>query len=61
LEGGLDHINIWIDFAEIVLAKLCADVLHYEINCHIIVSSVRWMDDGTDERDGWMDGKLHKN
>jgi len=32
-------------------------MLHYEINCHMIVSSVPWMDDGTD---GWMDGKLHK-
>jgi hypothetical protein len=45
-----------------MLAKLCADVLHYEINCHMIVSSVMdgWkaspkMDDGT----GGMDGKLH--
>jgi hypothetical protein len=33
-----------------MLAKLCVDVLHYEINCHMIVSSVPWMDDGTD---GW--------
>jgi hypothetical protein len=41
----LDHINIWIDFAEIMLAKLCANVLHYEINCHMIVSSVPWMDE----------------
>ncbi len=49
----MDHINIWIDFAEIMLAKLCADVLHYEINCHMIVSSVPWMDDKTN---GWMDG-----
>ncbi len=54
----MDHINIWIDFEEIMLAKLCADVLHYEINCHMIVSSVPWMDDGTDdgmddETDGW--------
>jgi hypothetical protein len=58
----LDHINIWIDFAEIMLAKLCADVLHYEINCHMIVSSVPWMDDGTDGRmDGWTGhvGTLH--
>ncbi len=45
---------------EIVLAKLCADVLHYEINCHMIVSSMPWMDDGTDGQDGWMDGKLHE-
>jgi hypothetical protein len=52
MEGGLDHINIWIDFGEIMLAKFCADVLHYEINCHMIVSSMPWMDDGTDE---WMD------
>ncbi len=51
----MDHINIWIDFAEIMLAKLCADVLHYEINCHMIVSSVPWMDDGTD---GWTDGQV---
>jgi hypothetical protein len=41
-----------------MLAKLCADVLHYEINRHMIVSSVPWMDDGTDdgmddETDGW--------
>ncbi len=49
----MDHINIWIDFVEIMLAKLCADVLHYEINCHMIVSFVPWMDDGMD---GWMDG-----
>ncbi len=49
----MDHINIWIDFAEIMLAKLCADVLHYEINCHMIVFFVPWMDDGMD---GWMDG-----
>jgi hypothetical protein len=39
-----------------VLAKFYVDVLHYEINCHMIVSSVPWMDD---EMDGWMDGKLH--
>jgi hypothetical protein len=50
LEGGLDHTNIWIDFVEIMLAKLCADLLHYEIYCHMIVSSVPWMDDGMD---GW--------
>jgi hypothetical protein len=49
LEGGLDHINIWIDFAEITLAKLSMDVLDYEINCHMIVSSVPWMDDRTDD------------
>jgi hypothetical protein len=36
-----------------MLAKLCADVLHYEINCHMIVFFVPWMDDGMD---GWMDG-----
>jgi hypothetical protein len=40
-----------------MLAKLCADVLHYEINCQMIVSYVPWMDDGTngrmdDETDG---------
>jgi len=35
-----------------MLAKLCADVLHYEINCHMIVSFVPWMDDRTD---GWME------
>jgi hypothetical protein len=33
-----------------MLAKLCADVLHYEINYHMIVSSKPWMDDATD---GW--------
>jgi hypothetical protein len=39
-----------------VLTKLCADVLHYEINCHMIVSFVQWMDDGMDGwTDGWMD------
>jgi hypothetical protein len=48
-------MNIWIDFAKIMMAKLCADVLHYEINYHMIVSSVRWMDDGTN---GWMDGQI---
>jgi hypothetical protein len=36
-----------------MLAKLCAHVLHYEINCRMIVSSVPWMDD---EMDGRMDG-----
>ncbi len=40
---------------EIMLAKLCVDVLHYEINCHMIVSSVPWMDEGMD---GWMDGRV---
>ncbi len=39
-------------------AKLCADVLHYEINCHMIVSSVPWMDDGTD---GWMESVMKKD
>ncbi len=48
----MDHINIQIDFVEIMLAKLCADVLYYEINCHMIISSMPWMDDGID---GWMD------
>jgi len=38
-----------------MLAKFWADVLHYEINCHMIVSSVPWMDDGTN---GWMDGQV---
>jgi hypothetical protein len=37
-----------------MLAKLCEDVLHYEINCHMIVSFVPWMDDETDgQMDGW--------
>jgi hypothetical protein len=48
----------WIDFAEIMLAKLCTNVLHYEINCHMIVSSVPWMDDGTD---GWMESFTKKD
>jgi len=39
-----------------MLAKICADVLHYEINCHMIVSSMPWMDDETDRQ---TDGKLH--
>jgi hypothetical protein len=50
-------MSIWIDFAKIMMAKFCADVLHYEINCHMIVSFVPWMDDGMDR---WMDGKLHE-
>jgi hypothetical protein len=48
--------HVWIDFAEIVLAKVCVDVLHYEINCHMIVSFVPWMDDGMY---GWMDGWMN--
>jgi hypothetical protein len=49
----VDHINIWIDFVEIMLAKLCADVLHYEINCHMIVSFVPWMDGWTGHVGTW--------
>jgi hypothetical protein len=30
-----------------MLAKLCADVLHYEINYHMITPFVPWMDDRT--------------
>jgi hypothetical protein len=36
-----------------MLAKLCADVLHYEINCHMIVSSVPWMDGWTGHVGTW--------
>ncbi len=48
---------------EIMLAKLCGDVLYYEINCHMIVLYVPWMDDGTNgwmtgQMDGWMDGRV---
>ncbi len=31
------------------------DVLHYDINCHMIVSFVPWMDDGTGGR---TDGRM---
>ncbi len=41
LECGLDHIHIWVYFAEIMLAKLSTDVLHNEINGHMVVSSPR--------------------
>jgi hypothetical protein len=34
-------MNIWIDFAQVMLTKFCTDVLNNQINCYTVITTSR--------------------
>jgi hypothetical protein len=36
-------MNVWIDFAQVMLTKLCTDMLNNQINCYMVITT-SWND-----------------
>ena len=44
LKSRVYQIQIWIYLAEVMLAKLSADMLNYQVDCYTILSPTRYDD-----------------